>query len=188
MQGTGHGEEEAQVWAIVAAIVAGLIGFAAKIGNDIRTEHEARKAIAAAIAGELGAYLRLSDPAQTAENIMFLATIPYVERAIILQSVFSNLPSGHPVFDRIADRIGTLSPQAAHGISEAYNIITSMRLHMTHLASENFGKAPDDSQKVWLKTLPARYLKEISGMQDTVALLDRHSRQRLRDRLRNRPV
>jgi hypothetical protein len=57
----------------VLAVVTGVIGLLTKIGIDIRTEHLARKAVAAALAGELGAYLRLSRAERTAENIKALA-------------------------------------------------------------------------------------------------------------------
>jgi hypothetical protein len=47
------------MWAIVLAIVTGVIGFLIKIVLDIRAEHQARKSVAAALAGELAAYLRI---------------------------------------------------------------------------------------------------------------------------------
>src|ERR1700722_7697699 len=121
------------MWAIVLAVVTGVIGFLTKIALDIRAEHQSRKAVAAALAGELGAYLRLSRPEQTAENIKTLAKIPYDERVVRLRGLF-NLPSGHPVFDRLADKIGSLSPEAARGVSEAYNIITGARLLLVSIS------------------------------------------------------
>ena len=60
------------MWAIVLAVVTGVIGLLTKVGIDVRTEHLARKAVAAALAGELGAYLRLSQAERTAENIKAL--------------------------------------------------------------------------------------------------------------------
>jgi hypothetical protein len=60
----------------VLAVVTGVIGLSTKIGIDIRTEHLARKAVAAALAGELGAYLRLSQAERIAENIKALAKYP----------------------------------------------------------------------------------------------------------------
>ena len=61
------------MWAI---ILAGAIGFLTKIAPDIRAEHQAKKPLAAAISGELGAYLRLVRPEQTLPAIRALATIP----------------------------------------------------------------------------------------------------------------
>lgn len=167
------------MWAIVLAIVTGVFGFLAKIGLDIRTEHQARKAIAAALAGELGAYLRLSDPERTAEHIKAIAKMPYVERIIRLRGLFS-LPSGHPVFDRVADKIGSLSPEAARGISEAYNIISGARLLLESMSSDAFLQAPDEVQVARITVMADRFAQEIKGMRSTAALLDRLSRQSFR--------
>jgi hypothetical protein len=164
------------MWAIVLAVVTGVIGFLAKIVLDIRTEHQARKAVAAALAGELGAYLRLSQPERTAENIKAIAKIPYEERVVRMRGLFS-LPSSHPVFDQVADKIGVLSPQAARGISEAYNIITCARLFLTALCSDTFLQAPDQVQVSRITVMADVFAQEIEGMRRTVTLLDRLSRQ-----------
>jgi hypothetical protein len=167
------------MWAIVLAVVTGVIGFLSKIVLDIRTEHQARKAVAAALAGELGAYLRLSQPEQTVENIKALTKVPYDERVILLRGLFS-LPSGHPVFDRIADKIGGLSPEAARGISEAYNIITGARLLLASMSSDTFLQAPDQVQVARITVMTDMFAQEIEGMRRTIALLDRLSHQNFR--------
>jgi hypothetical protein len=167
------------MWAIVLAVVTGAIGFVAKVSLDIRAEHEARKAVAAALAGELGAYLRRSRPEQTAENIKALATVPYEQRNVILRGLLS-LPVGHPVFDRVADKIGGLSPEAARGISEAYNIITCARLLLMSISSEAFLEVPDHVQIARITVMADLFTKEIEGMRRTVALLERLSRQSFR--------
>jgi hypothetical protein len=81
--------------AIELAIVSGLIAFLAKIGFDIRIEHQARKAVAAALAGEMRAYLRLSQPEKTASGIKVIASLTFEERQKCLTGIFS-LTSGHP--------------------------------------------------------------------------------------------
>jgi hypothetical protein len=167
------------MWAIVLAIVTGVIGFLTKIVLDIRTEHQARKSVAAALAGELGAYLRLSQPERTAENIKAFTKLPYDERIIRLSGLPS-LPSGHPVFDRIADKIGVLSPQAARGISEAYNIITSARLLLMSMSSDAFLKASNEVQIARITAMADLFAQEIDGMRKTIALLDRLSHQSFR--------
>jgi hypothetical protein len=164
------------MWAIVLAVVTGVIGVLTKIGLDIRTEHQARKAVAAALAGELGAYLRLSQPERTAETIKALAKIPYAERVVLLRGLFS-LPSGHPVFDRLADKIGCLSPEAARGISEAYNVITCARLLLVSMSSDAFLQAPDQVQVTRITVMSDMFAQEIEGMRNTITLLDRLSRQ-----------
>lgn len=167
------------MWAIVVAVVTAAAAFLTKIGLDIRAEHQARKAVAAALAGELGAYLRLLQPERTVENIRARANIPYDERVIRLRSQPS-LPSGHPVFDRIADKIGSLSPEAARGVSEAYNIITSGRLLLTFMSSDKFLEAPDQLQVNHINFMADMFGQEIEGMRRTIALLDRLSRQSFR--------
>jgi hypothetical protein len=156
-----------------------VIGFLTKIVLDLRVEHQARKSVAAALAGELGAYLRLSQPERTAASVKTLATIPYDERNSRLRGLFS-LPSGHPVFDRVADKIGSLSPEAARGISEAYNIITSARLLLGALSSDSFLQAPDQIQVARITVMTDMFMREIEGMRKTVALLDRLSHQSFR--------
>lgn len=163
------------MWAIVA-VVTGVIGFLTKLGLDIRAEHQARKSVAAALAGELGAYLRLSQPERTVENIKALANIPYNDRITRVRGLFI-LPSGHPVFDRVADKIGGLSPEAARGISEAYNIITCARLLLASLSSDNFLAASDQMQVTRITVMTDMFAQEIEGMRRTIALLDRLSRQ-----------
>ena len=128
--------------AIELAIVSGLIAFLAKIGFDIRIEHQARKAVAAALAGEMCAYLRLSQPEKTASESRLLLALLFEERQKCLTGNFS-LPSGHPVFDQVADKIGILTPQAAQGVSEAYNIFTLVRLALILIGSETFLHVPD---------------------------------------------
>lgn len=46
----------------------------------------------------------------------------------------------------LADKIGTLSPEAAKGVSEAYNIIAGFRLLLTSMSSDAFLQAPDVAQ------------------------------------------
>jgi hypothetical protein len=167
------------MWAIVLAVVTGVIGVLTKIGLDIRAEHQARKAVAAALSGELGAYLRLSQPERTVEHIKTFAKIPYDERVKLLRGLFS-LPSGHPVFDRIADKIGGLSPEAARGVSEAYNIITGARLLLMAMSSDPFLEAPDHMQVARITAMADMFAQEIEGMRKTVTLLDRLSRQSFR--------
>jgi hypothetical protein len=167
------------MWAIVLAVVSGVIGLLSKIGIDIRTEHQARKAIAAALAGELGAYLRLLQPERTLENIKAIAQIPYDDRVVRLRGL-PPLPSGHPVFDRVADKIGGLSPEAARGISEAYNIITGARLLLVSMSSDSFLQAPDQVQVARITIMTDMFAQEIEGIRRTVTLLDRLSRQSFR--------
>jgi hypothetical protein len=172
--------------AVVVAIIAGLVAFLTKLGLDELTEHRARSAVAAALSGELGAYLRLIRPEQTIENIKTIAATPYDARIVALRGAFLSLPTGHPVFDRVADKIGTLSPEAARGVSEAYNITTSARLWLGSLSSESFLAAPDNVQVIQITAMVGVFGGEVGGMRQTIDLLDHISRERFIDRLRTR--
>jgi hypothetical protein len=93
---------------ITGAVITAAVGFVFKIYLDLRSEHQAENALAAALAGELHAYLRLSKPELTLERIGTLVELPYERRVSVLTGLFS-LPSGHPVFDRVSDKIGLLT-------------------------------------------------------------------------------
>lgn len=164
------------MWAIALAIVTAAIGFIAKLGHDVWAEHQARKAIAAAIGGELSAYIRLLQPEKTIENFKHLAAMDHETRKAVLPGLF-NLPTGHPVFDRVADKIGLLAPDAARGISEAYNIITSGRLMVSSFSSNPFINLPDPVQKIRIETLAEMFIGEIEGIRRTITLLESLSRQ-----------
>lgn len=94
------------------------------------------------------------------------------ERVIRLRGLFS-LPTGHPVFDQIADKIGSLSPEAARGISEAYNIISGARLLLASMSSDTFLQLPDQVQVTRIIVMADMFTPEIEGMRRTVSLLDR---------------
>jgi hypothetical protein len=162
---------------IEVAIGTAAAGFVIKIFLDVMAEHGARKAIAAALAGELGAYLRLMQPVKTFESLRELTRSPHAHRVAALRGAFSLLPSGHPVFDRIADKIGTLSPDAARRVSEAYNIITSSRLLLASLSSEAFLQASDELQKTKITVMTNMVEPEIEGIGHTIRLLENLSSQ-----------
>jgi len=163
---------------VITAVIAGLIAFLAKLWHDLRLEHQARKALAAALSGELGAYLRLLQPERTMENIKLLTAAPYDKRIAALRGAF-NLPSGHPVFDRVADKIGTLSTEAARGVSEAYNIVTGGRLALMALSSDVFLQSSDEIQVIRIRVVADMFIEQIDGVRQTIAMLDRLSRQTL---------
>ena len=161
--------------------MAGVIGFLTKIRLDIRIKHQSRKSVAAALAGELGAYLRLLQPEQTVEHI----------KARLLQRFLAKSDSSScaarslfqlaiPVFDRVADKIGGLPPEAARGISEAYNIMTAGRLLLTSMSSDSFLQSPDEAQVARIIVMADRFGQEIEGMQRIIALLERLSHQSFR--------
>jgi hypothetical protein len=170
------------MWAISTAIVVGVIGFLTKLAFDVRAEHEGRRALAAALAGELGAYLRLLRPEQTMANFEMLAKFSAEQRAAGLDA-FPSFPTGHPVFDRVADKIGSLPPNAARGVSEAYNVITSMRLFVTSFASDRFRALPNEAQQKIVLTVLVLFREELEPMRITIRTLDSISRERFLCRL-----
>jgi hypothetical protein len=43
------------------------------------------------------------------------------------------LPSGHPAYDKLADKLGLLPPSITQKVSGFYNAVTSLRLATSHL-------------------------------------------------------
>ena len=154
------------MWAIALAVVTGVIGLLTKIGIDIRTEHLARKAVAAALAGELGASAAITSGTDS-RNIKALAQTPYDERVVRLRGLVS-LPSGHPVFDRVAEQNGGLSRSRARDIRSIQH--HHLRAAATvSMSSDTFLQAPDPEQATRITVMADMFAQEIEGMRRTVA-------------------
>lgn len=61
-------------------------------------------------------------------------------------SAFGPLPQTHPVFDKVADKIGLLSIDIALEISKFYNVVTGLRLLASGFSTERFMNLPDKMQ------------------------------------------
>lgn len=122
-----------------AIATAGLALFA-KLYIDWLERARERRSVAAAIAGELTAYLTLLKPVQFATNLRNLKYLNSDELKARL-AAFPELPNSHPVFDKISEKLGRLPVQEIVDISAAYNVVTGMRLHIKKWPSEEFLRA-----------------------------------------------
>lgn len=80
------------------AISSAAVSFILKIAYDLRTEHQRRRAVAAALLGEISAYIRLVRAPDVIANLRAQADAPREKRVEWLK-VHPVLPTGHPVFE-----------------------------------------------------------------------------------------
>ncbi len=137
-------------WTIAGSIGAASLAVIGKIVSDVHSrwsQHRAdRRAIAAAIAGEIGGYLVALDPETAAPRYRALAALDRASRVRKL-AAFPPLPTGHPAYDKLADKVGLLPPHLTREISRIYNVVTGMRLIIMHFRTAEFLAADDDYQQ-----------------------------------------
>ena len=124
---------------LAAAIFTAALGLMAKVLFDLWGRY---RGVAGALAGELGAYIDLVRPAETAGNLRTTAGLGREDRLMVLRT-YPALPTSHPVFDKVADKRGVLAYQEALGVSRAYNVVTGMRLLMMNMSTPGFLDATD---------------------------------------------
>jgi hypothetical protein len=134
-----------------------------------------RRSVAGALAGEIGAYYRLLSTNDLAGGLRTHATAPRADRRDWARSLPAT-PTGHPVFDKMSDRIGMLSSQNAQRISEVYNLVTSMRILLAGFTLPGFIDASDRMQAARLAITADLLDKEILRFPGTIARLDTASR------------
>jgi len=161
---------------LTVAIISGLIAFLAKFAFDIRAEYQARRGLAAALAGELGSYVRMMRFDAVVVGLRQLTRASHERRLSFLQA-FPTVPFDHPVYGKAADKIGSLTPEAARGISEAYSVITAYRLQVAQLGSQAVIESGPEVQIRRINALARLVSKEIGGIRNTIAILDSISTQ-----------
>ena len=130
---------------VSAALYTAALALFGKVAFDAWTRSRERRAIAAGLAGEIGAYLELLNPQQHGQNLRTWAAADPKNRAAMLKAIPS-LPTNHPVFDAVAGKIGHLTPDQARGVSRIYNVVTGMRLLMAGMSSDSFAALPENIQ------------------------------------------
>lgn len=131
------------------ALMVTFFGLIAKIAFDLWHRHNERIAVAAAIVGELEAYLIFLGSGDTLAGFKAVTRVSRDQRVALFRT-FPPLPTTHPVFDKIADRIGFLSTRDARDVSRVYNVVTGFRLMVTSLGSPAFTDASDEWQLIRL--------------------------------------
>ncbi len=95
--------------------------------------------MAAALAGEIGAYLELSNARQLPETYRKMAKSV---DAVASRGATPDPPTGHPVFDAVAGDLGLLTTDLAKRVSEFYNVVSVWRSFMRQLKSPEFNAMP----------------------------------------------
>ena len=131
--------------AFTTALLTATIALVGKIGFDSWARYRERQGIAASLAGEIQMYLHFAGKPGLVTILRGLAGANREERLRGLM-VFGELPKGHPVFDRVADKIGLISVDVAFELSKIYNVVTSMRLMISQFSSDRFITLSDEQQ------------------------------------------
>ncbi len=165
--------------ALTTALFAATLALLGKIGFDVWGRHRDRRSIASAIAGEIEAYIELLNGPETSAGYRLLATAGDRAGRIAMFRAVPNLPTSHPVFDKVADKIGLLPIAEAYGISRIYNVVTGMRLLISGMSSQGFIDASDHIQVHRMIFVSDTMEREVAAARALVARLKRVSRQNL---------
>lgn len=161
---------------LTIAFMTVAVTLAGKMTLDIWHRHCERRGIAGALAGEIGAYMKLLDPPNLAENLRDISKLDYATRKNRLRS-FPKTPTGHPAFDRLADRIGLLPAAEAEDVSAIYNVVSGMRVLVSNFSDPQFVTVDDKMQIEYFTTLANRIEQECKSMGDLTDRLKKISRQ-----------
>jgi len=169
---------------LAVAFIAAALALVGHIFYDQWKRHHERRAIAGALAGELGAYIELLQPAVSPKHFRTIAD-PRISREARQRGLRSMAPppNSHPVFDKVADKIGLLDVRDAVEVSEVYNVVTGMRLHIANLSTDAFLAAPDEGHIALLNIIASAIEKYAGEGGKAVVLVDRLmavSRERFR--------
>jgi hypothetical protein len=156
--------------ALASAIGVAALALLAKVLYDVWNHWLERRGVASALAGEIGAYITLLKPETMIDALRTIATMARKDRQNLLRS-FGELADTHPVFDKIAHKIGLLPPRETLEISAFYNIVTGFRIQMTGLSSERFLEATDGYQVAILKDLAQTLEEQAPKTHELVARL-----------------
>lgn len=131
--------------ALTVAFFTAAFALVGKIISDRWERHRQLCGIATALADEIGAYMKQLDPPTTVASFRMIAAMDHETRRRRLRSMLKP-PSGHPVFDKVADRIGLLPVTAAENVSSIYNVVTGLRIAVSSLSSSEVTEADDEVQ------------------------------------------
>ena len=109
--------------ALTTALFTAALALLGKIGFDLWGRQRDRRGLAGALAGEIGAYLDLLNGDTLSAAYRQIAALDRDLRVGRLRSLPA-LPTTHPVFDKVAEKLGTLPHAAAYGVSRFYNVVT----------------------------------------------------------------
>jgi hypothetical protein len=158
--------------ALTVALFAAALAVLGNILFSLWRDYRERRSIAAALAGEIGAYMQLLDPPKAAEHYRKLAAIDYPTRCQRLRA-FPKSVEGHPVFDKVAEKIGLLPATEALDVSMIYNIVTGMRTVLGNLSTTEFADGDDAMQIATLSYIADTLDQRHQPTQDLIRRLRR---------------
>lgn len=153
------------------ALLSATLAILGKVAFDIWVRYCQRQSVAAAIAGEIAGYLQTLNPSQTVAALRSIAAMEPDKRAKRLAGM-SPLPSGHPMFDKVGDKVGLLPPELVQDITAFYNVISGMRLLFNHSSSEKFLGADVGYQTDYLNAIANGLEEHLFPAYDTASALN----------------
>jgi hypothetical protein len=166
--------------ALTAAFLTAAIALVGKVIFDSWGRYRDRQGVASALAGETQAYIVFLKRRMLLESLHILIAASREDRLSGLR-VFGQLPASHPVFDRVADRIGLLSVETAFELSKLYNSVSRLRLIMSELSSDRFIALLDDQQIEIIEQLVVGIEEHIMPAQSLVDHLKATAAQSFRE-------
>lgn len=131
---------ESLLAAIIAASVALTVALLNSIGAELYRRHKDRKALAAAIAGELASY----EPALPLIQEILRATIQAIETGNRNTVSFRSFDKPKDfVFEKAVEKLGLLGPKLAEDIVYVYSNLNAFRVSFGLIAT-HFKEMPDD--------------------------------------------
>ncbi|HVA15533.1 MAG TPA: hypothetical protein VNF99_19955 [Stellaceae bacterium] len=131
--------------ALTTAFFTAALALLGTIILSLWNRYRERSSIAGALAGEIGAYATLIDAPTSVVAYRKLATFEHAIRRRRLRSM-PKTPVGHPVFDKVADKIGLLPSAESQTVSAIYNIVSGFRIIHASLSSPEMSEADDEVQ------------------------------------------
>ena len=164
------------MFALAAALFTAALALLGKIVVDVWTRYGERRGIAGALAGEISAYVDFLKPDTMPSAFRDLAAFGREQRLDWFRT-YPPLPTSHPVFDKVADKIGILPFRAARGITRTYNFVTGVRLLLSSMSTPGFLEASDVFQQARLTVVANAIEHEGPAARELIDLLHRIARQ-----------
>jgi len=153
--------------ALANALLVAALALVGKIAYDAWVRFDLRRGVAGALAGEIGAYVEIILAMDLDATLLAWVNIPVEKREGILRAM-APLPTGHPVFDKIADKLTLLPSEQSISISRFYNAVTSMRLLMMNMRSAEFVALQPDVQNANFRIVATIVGREFRSARDTL--------------------
>lgn len=123
--------------ALAAAIFTAALALLGKVSLDFWNQYRERRALAAALAGEIASLVFGYDVPTVAAAWRRIAAADQKERSSHFAGLQST-PTNYPIFDRLSDRLGLLPVSYIQAISVFYQININLRIVHNNLSNPSF--------------------------------------------------